>query len=147
MKTNQNKNRKTKSKNGSENGRTQTVILFYYNQFVFFLPTGWSSANAFVSGLYRVRNAFVHIYSGAESLRFKSWAGQIRRSAANSSPTLPHFFERSCVARAQWCGDGPCKLVTCFYVIERVWGKIWCSLESFFLCGMNYLHLQYFFKL
>ena len=99
MKTNQNKNRKTESKNGSENGRTQTVILFYYSQFC--LPTCWSSANAFVSGLYRVRNAFVHIDSGLEGLRFKSWAGQIRRSAANSSPTLRHFFERSCVAQVQ----------------------------------------------
>ena len=40
MKTNQNKNRKTESKNGSENGRTQTVILLYYNQFFFYQPVG-----------------------------------------------------------------------------------------------------------
>ena len=43
-------------------------------------------------------NAFV---SGAESQRFKSQAGQVGHSVANGSPPLRHFFERSCVARAQ----------------------------------------------
>ena len=66
------KNRKTESKNGSDNGHTQTVIFFYCDQFC--LPTSWSSANAFVSG--------------AGGLRFKSWAGQIRRSAANAATFL-----------------------------------------------------------
>ena len=47
----------------------------------------WSSGNAFVSG--------------AGGLRFKSQAGQIGHSVANGSPPLRHFFERSCVARAQ----------------------------------------------
>ena len=35
MKTNQNKNRKTESKNGSENGRTQTVICSITIRFVY----------------------------------------------------------------------------------------------------------------
>ena len=50
-------------------------------------PATWSSGNAFVSG--------------AGGLRFKSRAGQIGHSVANGSPPLQHFFERSCVARAQ----------------------------------------------
>ena len=50
-------------------------------------PASWSSGNAFVSG--------------AGGLRFKSRAGQIGHSVANGSPLLQHFFERSCVARAQ----------------------------------------------
>ena len=69
-------------------------------------PASWSSGNAFVSG--------------AGGLRFKSRAGQIGRSVANGSPSLRHFFERSCVARAQWRGDGPRQLVTRFGVIQRV---------------------------
>ena len=47
----------------------------------------WWSGNAFVTG--------------AGDLRFKSQAGQIEHSVANGSPPLRHFFERSCVARAQ----------------------------------------------
>ena len=47
----------------------------------------WSSDNAFVSG--------------AVGLRFKSRAGQIRHKVANGLPQLQHFYERSCVARAQ----------------------------------------------
>ena len=66
----------------------------------------WLSGNAFVSG--------------ARGLRFKSRAGQIGHSVANGSPPLRHFFERSCVARAQWRGDGPRQLVTRFGVIQRV---------------------------
>ena len=50
-------------------------------------PASWSSGNAFVSG--------------AGGLRFKSRANQIGHSVANGSPPLRHFFERSCVARAQ----------------------------------------------
>ena len=66
-------------------------------------PASWSSGNAFVSG--------------AGDLRFKSRAGQIGHSVANGSPPLRHFFERSCVARAQWRGDGPRQLVTRFGVL------------------------------
>ena len=62
----------------------------------------WSSGNAFVSG--------------AGGLRFKSRAGQIGHSVSNGSPPLHHFFERSCVARAQWRGDGPRQLVIRFAV-------------------------------
>ena len=43
-------------------------------------------------------NSFV---SGAGGLRFKSRAGQIGPRVANGSPPLRHFFEKSCVARAQ----------------------------------------------
>ena len=61
--------------------------FFFQNRRLFFQPASWSSGNAFVSG--------------AEGLRFKSRAGRIGHSAANGSPPLRHFFERSCVARAQ----------------------------------------------
>ena len=40
------------------------------------------------------------------------------------SPSLRHFFLRSCVAQAQWRGDGPRKLATRFGVIQRVQWKI-----------------------
>ena len=43
-------------------------------------------------------NAFV---SGAEGLRFKSCASQIKHSVANGLPLLQHFFKRSCVAWLQ----------------------------------------------
>ena len=62
-------------------------------------------------------NAFVSVAGG---LRFKSRAGQIGHSVANGSPLLRHFFERSCVARAQFRGDGPRKLVTRFGVMQQV---------------------------
>ena len=51
------------------------------------IPASWSRGNAFISG--------------AGSLRLKSRAGLIRHSVANGSPLLRHFFEWSCVARAQ----------------------------------------------
>ena len=51
------------------------------------LMVGWSSGNAFVSE--------------AGGPGFKLRAGQIGHSVANGLPLLPHFFERSCVARAQ----------------------------------------------
>ena len=38
-------------------------------------------------------------FFGAGGLRFKSRTGEIGHSAANGSPPLRHFFERSCVAR------------------------------------------------
>ena len=62
----------------------------------------WLSGNAFVSG--------------AGGLKFKSRAGQIGHSVANGSPPL-YFFEKSCVAQAQWHEDEPRKLVTRFGVI------------------------------
>ena len=58
----------------------------------------WSSGNAFVSG--------------EGYLRFKSRAGQIGHSVVNGSQMLQRFFERSCVARAQWHGDELRQLVT-----------------------------------
>ena len=66
----------------------------------------WSSGNGFVSG--------------AGGLRFKSRAGQIGHSVANGSPPQRYFLERSCVARAQWRGDGSRQLVTRFGVLQRV---------------------------
>ena len=61
------------------------VIFFFFLSFS--APASWSSGNAFVSG--------------AGGLKCKFRAGQIGRSVANGSPPLRHFFERSCVARAQ----------------------------------------------
>ena len=72
------------------------------------LPASWSSGNTFVSG------------AGGPS--FKSPADQIEHSVANGSPPLRHFFEGNCVARAQWRGDGPRKLVTRFGIM------IWCDM-------------------
>ena len=59
----------------------------------------WSSSNSSVSR--------------TGGLRFKSRADQSRHSVVNSSPPL-----RSCVARAQWRGDGPRQLVTRFGVLH-----------------------------
>ena len=50
----------------------------------------------------RAGNAFVY---GAGSLSFKSRAGQNGHSVSNDSPPLRRFG-RSCVALAQWSGDG-----------------------------------------
>ena len=69
------------------------------------IPASWSSGNVFVSG--------------AGSMRFQSQASQIGHSASNGLPPLRHFFERSCVARAQWRGDGPCKLAIRFGLIHE----------------------------
>ena len=55
----------------------------------------------------------------AGGLRFKFPAGQIRHSVANGSLPLRHFFEKSYVARAQYCGDAPRQLVTRFGVLQR----------------------------
>ena len=73
---------------------------------VFHASASWMSGNAFVTG--------------AEGLRFKFQAGQIGHSTANGWPPLHHFFERSCVARAQLRGDGAQKLVTRFGVLQEV---------------------------
>ena len=73
-------------------------------------------------------NAFV---SGARGLRFKSRAGQIGHSVANSSPPLRHFFERSSLAWAQGRGDGPQTLVTRFRVLQRVKYLIWDAWKTF----------------
>ena len=65
--------------------------------------------------------AVTYLSMEREVLRFKPRAGQIRHSVANGSPPLRCLFEKSCVARAQICGDGPCQLVTRFGVyIQRV---------------------------
>ena len=53
----------------------------------------WSNANA--------------VLSGVGGQKFKSRTGQIEHMVANGSPPLRYFFERSCVARAQWLGNGP----------------------------------------
>ena len=69
-------------------------------------PASWSSGNALVSG--------------AEGLKFKHWAGQIRRSVANGFSPLRHFSERICVALAQLRRHGPRQIVTDFGLIQRV---------------------------
>ena len=75
----------------------------------------WSSGNAFVSG--------------AGGLRFKSRAGKIGQSVVNGSPPLRHFFEKSCVARAQWRVYGPRRLVT----LQRNTASIMKKLVCFFV--------------
>ena len=82
------------------------VYLFKIEKLKKLAIASWSSGNAFVSK--------------AGGLRFKALTGQIGHSVANGSPPLRHFFERYCVARAQWRGDGLRKLVTRFGVIQRV---------------------------
>ena len=69
---------------------------------------------------HQMLDAFI---SGAGGPRFKSRAGQIGYSVANSSPPLRHFFERRFVALGQWDKNGPCKLVAGFGVIQRVQWK------------------------
>ena len=54
-------------------------------------------------------------------LRFKSRACQIVCSVYNGSPSLRHFFERSGFAGAQIRRDRPCKLITRFGVIQRIY--------------------------
>ena len=73
------------------------------------------------------RNLFVYESVG---LKFKFPAGEIRHSVANGSPLLRHFFERSCVARAQWRGDGPGYIVTRFGVLRRE-QKTWFDRELY----------------
>ena len=51
------------------------------------VSTSWSSGKTFVSE--------------AKGMRFKFRVGLIEHSVANGSPPLQHFFERSCIARAQ----------------------------------------------
>ena len=50
-------------------------------------PASWSGGNAFVLN--------------AESLRFKSRAGQIAHSVTNGLTPLRHFYKKSLVDRAQ----------------------------------------------
>ena len=64
-------------------------------------------------------------FCGARGLWFTSRAGQIGQSVANGSLPLRHFFKMKRVARVQWRGDGPYKLVTRFGVMQRVKWKIW----------------------
>ena len=65
---------------------TKGVLRFEFN-LDNLRPANWLGGNAFVSV--------------AGVLRFKSRAGQIKHSAADGSPQLRHFFEGSCIARAQ----------------------------------------------
>ena len=58
--------------------------------------------------------------SGAEGLKLKSLTGHIGRSAANGSPPLQHFFERSYAIPAEWRRDGLRKLVGRFGVVQRI---------------------------
>ena len=86
-------------------------MLGLYTEVYAVLFVLWSSGNVSV---YETRG-----------LRLKPRTGQIGHSVANGSPPLRYLFERSCVARAQLCGDGPCLLVTRFGVyIQRVLQKI-----------------------
>ena len=84
----------------------QIFPIAYANLVIMMASASWSSGHAFVSG--------------AEGVRFKSRVNQIEHSAANGSPPLRHFVERSCVARAQRRGDGPHQLVTRFGVLQQV---------------------------
>ena len=54
------------------------------------MPASWSSGNVFISE--------------AGGLRFKFRAHQIGHGVANSSPSLRHFFEKSCAAR-RWASQ------------------------------------------
>ena len=58
--------------------------------------------------------------SGMEDLKFKPRADQIGHSVINGSPSLRHFFVKSCVFRAQLRGDWLRKLVTRFGVVQPV---------------------------
>ena len=71
------------TKNPFKKGLIITNISMNNNSHI---PPIWSSGNAFVSE--------------AESLRFKSRAGQIGHSFANGLPPQRHVFERSYVTRA-----------------------------------------------
>ena len=70
-------------------GETCFILNYYFLVKLSFRiksnPASWSRGEAFVSG--------------AGGPRFKSQAGQIKHTAANSLPLLQHFFERSRVAR------------------------------------------------
>ena len=88
-------------------------------------PASWPNGNMFVSG--------------SVGLRFKSWAGQIGHNVVNSLPPLQHFFQRSCVARAQWRGDVSCKLANTLRCssLQRVWRKLWFATFSSWLECVN----------
>ena len=107
----------------------QLIFMFFWFEKTF-LQVSWSSGNAFVFE--------------AGGLRFKTRVGKTELSVANGSPPLRNFFERSCVARAQWHGDGPCQLVVRFGVIQRVQQQTWFwfekrSLEKCYTCIIKHL--------
>ena len=85
-------------------------------------------------------NAFVFRAGGQ---RFKTRAGQIRRSIANGSPPLQHFFKRSCAVWMQWRGDRPRQLVTRFGIIQRVQWGIFDLSHSGSAFSIYYLHSSY----
>ena len=71
-------------------------------------PASWSSGNVFVSG--------------ARSLMFKSWAGQIRhKRVANGSPPQRHFFSRTCVARHNDAKMGPANSYYSEFNKDLIW--------------------------
>ena len=103
----------------SHSGRTLFCLVFSQ-------PVSWSSGNAFVCE--------------AGGLRFKSRADQIGHSVANGSPPLQYFFERRCVAQAQWCGDGPAKSFHALIgVMQRVLMKylIWLVFSQTILTDLT----------
>ena len=62
-------------------------------------------------------------WSGRSEVQISGQSNQIQ--CCNGSPSVRHFFKKSCVAQAQWRGDGPRKLVRCFGVIQRVSWTVW----------------------
>ena len=59
------------------------------------------------------------------SLEWKTWGSNLGPVKSDTLwPTTRHrcdiFFKRSCVARAQWSGNGPRKLVTRFGILQRL---------------------------
>ena len=109
----------------------QQIRVINYN---FVYSASGSSGNAFVSG--------------AGGRRFKSRARQIGNSVANGSPSLQHFFERSCVARAQWRGDGSRQLVTRFRHItasimkDLIWFDLTITIFLSLLCTSLYKYFM-----
>ena len=94
-----------------------------------FTLTLYDDYHGYLSGVFEETANSVNENSNTRSLRFKSRARQIGYNVANSSPPLRHFFEKSCVAQAQWHGDGSCKLITHFGVVQQLKRKIWFDLK------------------
>ena len=55
---------------------------------------------------------------------FRPKSGGLQKKKKKKRSSLRHFFKMNRVARAQWRGDGPHKLVTRFGVMHRVKWKI-----------------------
>ena len=108
------------------------VVVLYFCYLFKDARASWLRGDAFVFGAgslrfksragqigHSVANS-LPLFSGAGGLSFNSRAGQIGHSVANGSPPLRHYLEKSCVARAQRRRDRPRKLVTRFGVLPRV---------------------------